>query len=65
MSSQIKRDRPTPTGAMKFPACFSAANMKMVKTSCAVSSISITTPWPIVVVSERVVLTLRAPVNRP
>lgn len=51
-------------GAMKLPACFSAASMKIVKTSCAVRSISIKTPWAIVVVVARVVLTFSAPVNR-
>lgn len=33
VSSAMKSERPIPTGAMKVPLCFSAANMKIVKTS--------------------------------
>lgn len=63
VSSQLKSASPIPTGAMKFPTCFSAANMKIVKTRTEVRSISIITPCAIVVVSDRVVATLRSPVN--
>ena len=43
-SSAMKRLNPMPTGAIKFPWCFSAASMKIVKTSWAVRIISIMTP---------------------
>jgi hypothetical protein len=48
---------------MKVPLCFSAANIKMVKTSCAVKNISMKSPWTIVVFPPRVVRTFRSPGN--
>ena len=54
---------PIPTGATKFPVCFSAASMKMVKTSKVVSSISIRTACALLVVAKGVVETLRSPVK--
>ena len=44
VSSAMKSERPMPMGAMYVALCFSAANMKMVKTSCAVRNISMKTP---------------------
>jgi len=40
----MKSERPMPMGAMYVALCFSAANMKMVKTNCAVRNISMKTP---------------------
>ena len=38
----MNKDKPIPIGARKVPLCFSAASMKMVKTSMAVVNISMT-----------------------
>lgn len=65
VNSATKRASPIPTGAMKLPVCFSAANMKIVKTRDIVKSISMMTPCAIVVVALSSVLTFRPPVKRP
>jgi hypothetical protein len=57
----MKRARPMPTGARNVALCFSAASMKMTKTSSAVRNISIKTPWVIVVWPVRVVFTFKGP----
>lgn len=65
-SSHMKRARPMPTGAMKVALCFSAANMKMVKTSSAVRNISMKRPRAMEHggLVERVVRTARGPGKR-
>ena len=63
-SSAMKRLNPIPTGAMKFPWCFSAASMNIVKTSWAVRIISIITPWALVVPPPSVVETASLPWNK-
>ena len=60
-SSAMKRLSPIPTGAMKFPWCFSAASMNIVNTSCAVRIISMMTPWAMVVPPPSVVETASSP----
>lgn len=52
-----------PTGAMKVPLCFSAASMKMVKTSWAVKNISMNKPCATVVPPPSVVCTFSLPGN--
>ena len=44
VSSAMKSDDPIPTGAMKVALCFSAAGIKIVKTSCAVRNLSMKRP---------------------
>jgi hypothetical protein len=58
-----KRERPIPTGAMKLRVCFSGASMKIVNTSCMVSSILMIVLRARVVVALRVVLTFTPPVK--
>jgi hypothetical protein len=53
---QLNMAKPIPMGAMKVSRDFSCASMRMTKTSSAVNSISMTSPWPVVVPPERVVL---------
>lgn len=65
MSSAMNNDRPIPMGAMKVARCFSAANMKIVKTSCIVKNISMNRPCTTVVGFARVVATLNPPGWRP
>lgn len=64
MSSAMKRDSPMPTGAMNVPLCFSAASMKMVKTSRAVRNISMKSPWTTLVPPPRPVRTVKGPGRR-
>ena len=61
VSSAMNSERPIPTGAMNVPLCFSAANMKIVKTSSAVKNISMKRPCEIDVPPARLVLTVRGP----
>lgn len=60
----MKRANPMPTGAIKFPVRFSAANMKIVKTSKVVSSISMSTPYAILVSGASVIEPFRPPAKR-
>lgn len=59
-----------PTGAMKVALCFSAANMKMVKTSSAVKNISMNRPRTMEVstreagVEDKPVVTFKGPGKR-
>jgi hypothetical protein len=53
-----------PTGARKVPLCFSAASIKIVKTSCAVKNISMKTPWALLVLPLSVVVTANGPGKR-
>ena len=62
-SSATNNASPIPTGATKFPVCFSAASIKIVKTSSVVKSISIRTACALVVVAKGVVETVSSPVN--
>lgn len=48
---------------MNVALCFSAANIKIVNTSCAVRNISINKPWTTLVSPPSVVCTFRAPGN--
>jgi len=57
ISSAINNDRPILTYAMKLPACFPAASMKIVKTSCILSSVSVIVPCAILVITLSVVPT--------
>lgn len=50
-----------PTGAMNVPLCFSAASMKIVKTSSAVRNISMNRPWAMEVPPLRLVRTVNGP----
>lgn len=59
----MNRERPIPTGAMNVPLCFSAANIKIVKTSCAVRNISMKRPWTTDVPPPRLVLIVDGPGN--
>jgi len=60
-SSAMKRERPMPTGARKVPLCFSAASMKMQKTSSAVKNISMNSPCTMLEPPPRVVDTFSGP----
>ena len=60
----MKSDNPIPIGAIKVPLCFSAASMKIVKTSSAVKNISMNRPWTIEVPPPRFVRTVRGPGKR-
>jgi hypothetical protein len=60
VSSATKSDKPMPMGARKVPLCFSAASMRMVKTSMAVRNISMNSPLTIEVPPPRVVDTFMA-----
>lgn len=53
-----------PMGAMNVPLCFSAANMKIVKTSWAVRNISMKRPCVIDVPPDRLVRTVSGPGKR-
>jgi hypothetical protein len=59
--SATKSDNPMPMGARKVALCFSAASMKIVKTSRDVRNISRNTPMAGVTPLPRVVETLRGP----
>lgn len=61
INSAMNSDRPIPRGAMNVPLCFSAANMKIVKTNCIVKNISMNSPWATVVGPPSVVATLKPP----
>lgn len=63
VSSAIKSERPIPMGAIKVPLCFSAASMKMVKTSSAERNISMKRPCTTEVPPPRFVRTVRGPGN--
>lgn len=60
VSSAMKSAKPMPIGARKVPLCFSAASMRMVKTSMAVRNISMNSPLTIEVPPPRVVETFMA-----
>ena len=62
-NSAMNKDRPIPTGAMKVALCFSAASMKIVKTSWAVRNISMKRPWVTVVPCDNDVCTFSVPGN--
>ena len=62
--SAMKSARPIPTGAINVPECFSAANMKIANTNCAVRIISMKKPCVIDVVGLSVVLTFNPPENK-
>ncbi len=64
VSSAMKSARPMPMGAMYVALCFSAANMKMVKTNCAVRNISMKTPCTTFVPPPSDVRITRGPGNR-
>jgi hypothetical protein len=61
VSSAINREIPIPTGARNVLLCFSAASIKIVKTSWKVRNISIKRPCTTEVPPPRVVETLRGP----
>lgn len=61
VSSAMNNDNPIPTGAMKVPLCFSAASMKIVKTSSAVRNISMKRPCVTDVPPDRLVRTVKGP----
>ena len=52
-----------PTGAMNVALCFSAASIKMVKTSSAVKNISMKSPCVTVVPPPKAVRTFKGPGN--
>lgn len=56
-SSETKSARPMPMGARNVALCFSAASMKITKTSSAVRNISRNRPWAVLVLPPRVVET--------
>jgi len=60
----MNKESPIPIGARKVPLCFSAASMKMVKTSSEVRNISMNKPRAMDVPPPRVVETLRGPGNK-
>jgi hypothetical protein len=60
----MKRDRPIPMGAMNVPLCFSAASMKIVKSSSGERNISMIRPWMTGVLLPRFVRTVRKPGKR-
>jgi len=60
----MNKASPIPMGARKVPLCFSAASMKMVKTSSAVKNISMNKPRAMEVPPPRVVETFRGPGNK-
>ena len=63
LSSAMNKDRPMPTGAMNVALCFSAASMKIVKTSWAVRNISMKRPRVMEVPILSAVRTSRGPGN--
>ena len=60
----MNSDSPIPIGAIKVPLCFSAASMKIVKTSCAVRNISMKRPRTTEVPADRFVRTRSGPGKR-
>lgn len=58
-SSHIKRASPMPIGARKVSFDFSAASMRMTKTSSAVMNISINNPFAVDVSADNKVLTAK------
>jgi hypothetical protein len=63
-SSAMNKLKPMPIGARNVPLCFSAASMKIVKTSCAVRNISMKRPRVTDVPGTSVVRTSMGPGNR-
>jgi hypothetical protein len=60
----MNNESPMPIGAINVPLCFSAANMKMVKTSSAVRNISMKRPCVTEVPPPRFVRTVKGPGNK-
>lgn len=61
ISSAMNRESPITMGVMNVPLCFSAASMKMVKTSKADRNISMNSPWMILVPPPSSVRTVKGP----